>query len=219
MQPRHPLPKRPNVGGSQPPPSQSSAQPQAWGAQANAAGASQGYGNAWGASGGYANASGGYPGYAGGAYAGYGYGNTSGGYPGYNASGGYPGYGGGGYYAAPVNPYAASPASASASASMQKRGDPARNRRTCSHAGCNFSGSPDVIATHEASHSNARAKATQKSEEEERWSKSGRVAYIQGTGIRLETPEEIAAWIAERKSKFPTAAKVAQRVSLDEGEY
>jgi hypothetical protein len=38
-----------------------------------------------------------------------------------------------------------------------------------------------------------------------------------GTGIKLDTPEQIAAWIAERKKKFPTASRVAERVSLGWG--
>lgn len=76
---------------------------------------------------------------------------------------------------------------------------------------------PDALAAHEASHSipaKSGGKSEGRSEEEERWAKSGRVAYIQGTGIKLDTPEEIEAWIKERKSKFPTFARVAQRVSL-----
>lgn len=34
---------------------------------------------------------------------------------------------------------------------------------------------------------------------------------IQGTSIRLDTPEAIAEWIAERKKRFPTAQNVAEK--------
>ena len=34
---------------------------------------------------------------------------------------------------------------------------------------------------------------------------------IQGTSVRLDTPEAIAAWIAERKKRFPTAQNVAEK--------
>lgn len=36
---------------------------------------------------------------------------------------------------------------------------------------------------------------------------------IQGTGISLNTPDAIAAWIAERKKNWPTAERVAEKVS------
>src|SRR6266850_5838681 len=34
---------------------------------------------------------------------------------------------------------------------------------------------------------------------------------ILGTNVRLDTPEEIEAWIAERKRRWPTAARVAEK--------
>ncbi|KAL7008462.1 hypothetical protein EMMF5_002191, partial [Cystobasidiomycetes sp. EMM_F5] len=36
-------------------------------------------------------------------------------------------------------------------------------------------------------------------------------ARIQGTNLRLDTPEEISAWIEERRRKWPTRANIAQR--------
>ena len=36
---------------------------------------------------------------------------------------------------------------------------------------------------------------------------------IPGTSIRLETEEDIARWIAERKARWPTSSRVAQKVS------
>jgi hypothetical protein len=37
---------------------------------------------------------------------------------------------------------------------------------------------------------------------------------IQGTGITLQTEEDIAKWIAERKAKWPSAKRVAEKVCL-----
>jgi hypothetical protein len=37
---------------------------------------------------------------------------------------------------------------------------------------------------------------------------------IPGTSIRLETEEDIAKWIAQRRARWPTAARVEERVSL-----
>lgn len=37
---------------------------------------------------------------------------------------------------------------------------------------------------------------------------------IEGTGIVLGTEEDIAKWIAERKAKWPSAKRVAERVSF-----
>lgn len=177
---------------------------------------------------GYANnATGGYGGYgynAGGYNASGGY---SGGYPGYayNASGGYPaysayGYGAGGYNASGGYPYAYG----------QQQQQAWRN---CSHAGCSFAGPGDQMAAHEASHGNASSSSRagkidwsafapaptgQRSEEEEAAARrlgggQGRAPMIPGTGIRLETEEDIAKWIEERKKKFPTKERAKEKVS------
>ena len=37
---------------------------------------------------------------------------------------------------------------------------------------------------------------------------------IEGTNISLQTEEDIAKWIDERKSKWPSSKRVAQRVSM-----
>ena len=37
---------------------------------------------------------------------------------------------------------------------------------------------------------------------------------IPGTGISLNTPDAIEAWIAERKKNWPTAERVAEKVRL-----
>lgn len=135
------------------------------------------------------NASGGYPGNfnASGGYAGYSYGyNASGGYAGYaNASGGYGGYANtsGGY-----SGYAA-----------------------YSYGGYQ---APEQPAKRAKPNPTPPAAAPVRSEEEERYlkSKGSGVVAIEGTGIRLETEEDIAAWIAERKKKWPTRERVAEKV-------
>lgn len=37
---------------------------------------------------------------------------------------------------------------------------------------------------------------------------------IQGTSITLQTEEEIQEWIAQRKARWPTAGRVAQKVCV-----
>jgi hypothetical protein len=37
---------------------------------------------------------------------------------------------------------------------------------------------------------------------------------IEGTSIKLDTPEAIEAWIAERKAKWPTQKVIQDKVSL-----
>lgn len=204
---QHPLPPRPgnrrnNSGhnSGQPAASSSSSTPNNYGYANNASGGYGGYN----ASGGY-NPAGGYPGY------------------GYNASGGYPAYSAYGYGAGAYNASGGYPAYAA-------YGQPQQAWRNCSHAGCSFAGPGDQMAAHEASHSNpnsragkidwsafAPAPAGQRSEEEEAAARrlgggNGRAPMIPGTGIRLETDEDVAKWIAERKKKFPTKERAKEKV-------
>jgi hypothetical protein len=59
-------------------------------------------------------------------------------------------------------------------------------------------------------------KPNERSEEEERYlanlKKNGIKPMIQGTGILLESEEDIAKWIAERKRKWPTRGRVEEKV-------
>lgn len=206
---QHPLPPRPGNRRN------NSGQAAASSSTSNA-NANYGYANP--ASGGYGgyNASGGYT--PAGGYPGYGY-NASGGYPAYSAYG----YGAGGYNASGGYPaYAAYPQQQQA-------------WRNCSHAGCSFAGPGDQMASHEASHAKpnsragkidwsafAPAPAGQRSEEEEAAARrlgggNGRAPMIPGTGIRLETDEDVAKWIAERKKKFPTKERAKEKVSTPAG--
>lgn len=201
---QHPLPAKPGGGRGRPTGQNSSS---------NATSSNYGYAN---------NAAGGYGGYgASGGHAS----NAAGGYPsyGYGTAGGYSGYGTGGYGAYAYNasggyPYA--PAAAQA-------------WRNCAIAGCSFAGPGDQMPAHEASHASssgpvrvgkvdwsafAPAPAGQRSEEEEAALRrlgggNGRAPIIQGTGISLETEEDIQKWIEERKKKFPTKERAKEKVS------
>lgn len=45
------------------------------------------------------------------------------------------------------------------------------------------------------------------------WLTRSRPVFIEGTGITLETDEDIAKWIAERKAKWPSAKRQAEKAS------
>ncbi|KIS01616.1 hypothetical protein L804_01494 [Cryptococcus deuterogattii 2001/935-1] len=88
--------------------------------------------------------------------------------------------------------------------------------RNCSHPGCKFVGSGDQVEIHEEDRHliYAPGKVLERSEEEERFAKrKGCVPLppIQGTNITLNTPEDIEKWIAERKSRWPTAKRVQKK--------
>lgn len=190
MPPKHPLPSRP--AGSTNSNSAGSSSQQQWGYTPNASGGYAGYNTTQ-----YNpnfNASGGYAGY-----------NAAGGYPGYgngygyayNASGGYPGYA-----AAPV--YQTSYGSGYGTQPQAQSQPPAAKRFRPNPSSANLTTTAST--------------GTQRSEEEERYLKAkGGAIAIEGTGIKLETEEDIAAWIAERKKKWPTRQRVAEKVSCFSG--
>ncbi|XAO23471.1 hypothetical protein I312_102249 [Cryptococcus bacillisporus CA1280] len=86
--------------------------------------------------------------------------------------------------------------------------------RNCSHPGCKFVGPGDQVEIHEEDRHliYAPGKVPERSEEEERFAKrKGPLPPIQGTNITLNTPEDIEKWIAERKSRWPTAKRVQEK--------
>jgi hypothetical protein len=174
----------------------------------------------------YGNASGGYPANVSGGYQ---YaGNAS--YGGYSAAGGYAGFAAGAYtypyagnaygvYAAPA-PTAPAPAPVPVPAPPTASATPIPNAwRNCSHPGCKYTGPGNDVAQHEGDRHLIfpHGKPVERSEEEERYlaslAKGGMKPTIAGTGIALESEEDIAAWVAERKRKWPTRARVEERVS------
>ncbi|OXG34850.1 hypothetical protein C359_06307 [Cryptococcus neoformans Bt120] len=93
-------------------------------------------------------------------------------------------------------------------------GGSAKPWRNCSHPGCKFVGPGDQVEIHEEDRHliYAPGKAPERSKEEERFAKrKGPLPPIQGTNITLNTPEDIEKWIAERKSRWPTAKRVQEK--------
>ncbi|EIW72721.1 hypothetical protein TREMEDRAFT_67022 [Tremella mesenterica DSM 1558] len=98
--------------------------------------------------------------------------------------------------------------------------------RNCSFPGCKFVGSGEDVEVHEGDrHLIFRnGPKVERSEEEERFAKrNGPNPVIQGTNITLETQEDIEKWIAERKNKWPSAQRVAEkqeerRAAIERGE-
>lgn len=90
--------------------------------------------------------------------------------------------------------------------------------RNCSHPGCKYTGSGEDVEIHEGDRHLIfpNGKPVERSEEEERYLKSlnGVAPTIQGTGIKLETEEEIAKWIEERKRKWPTKKRAEEKVRM-----
>ncbi|ORY28620.1 hypothetical protein BCR39DRAFT_199676 [Naematelia encephala] len=86
--------------------------------------------------------------------------------------------------------------------------------RNCSYPGCKFVGAGEEVEIHEGDRHLIfpAGHAVEKSEEEERFAKiNGPAPTIQGTGIRLETEEDISKWIEERRSKWPTQQRLAEK--------
>ncbi|KAL7421022.1 hypothetical protein Q5752_003906 [Cryptotrichosporon argae] len=91
--------------------------------------------------------------------------------------------------------------------------------RNCSHAGCRFVGSGDEVEIHEMDRHlifPAGYKA-ERSEEEERFARSsGQRPAIQGTNVTLNTDEDIAKWVAERKARWPSTKRIADKAAEEQ---
>ncbi|EJD55671.1 hypothetical protein AURDEDRAFT_179383 [Auricularia subglabra TFB-10046 SS5] len=84
----------------------------------------------------------------------------------------------------------------------------------CGHEGCAFAGSAKAVEIHKMDRHLIYPPGHSKRKGE--WDadpslNNGKPVPIPGTGIVLDTPEAIAAWIAERKKRFPTAQRVAEK--------
>ncbi|QRV76244.1 nuclear fragile X mental retardation-interacting protein [Ceratobasidium sp. AG-Ba] len=111
---------------------------------------------------------------------------------------------------------------------MRNRVGPAR----CGHEGCQFAGSHKDVEIHkmdrhlifppgweenQARKKRKRGKGPGEDEdegyvdEEAQFRTSGSVAIL-GTDTKLDTPEAIAAWLQERKKRWPSAKRVAEKV-------
>ncbi|GHJ89198.1 hypothetical protein NliqN6_5600 [Naganishia liquefaciens] len=85
--------------------------------------------------------------------------------------------------------------------------------RNCVQDGCAFVGPEKDVALHEQDrHLIYKTRHIERSEEEEAAvKKAGPAPPIPGTSIRLETEEDIAKWIAQRRARWPTAARVEEK--------
>ncbi|KAH8998881.1 hypothetical protein EDB86DRAFT_2828409 [Lactarius hatsudake] len=85
----------------------------------------------------------------------------------------------------------------------------------CTHPGCAFSGSPNSLETHMMDRHLIYPPGWHARKRQSDWdadpSLKGRPVPIMGTSITLTTPEEVEAWIAERKRHWPSAARVAEK--------
>ncbi|KAF9569656.1 hypothetical protein CPC08DRAFT_604609, partial [Agrocybe pediades] len=90
---------------------------------------------------------------------------------------------------------------------------PGHNR--CTHPGCSFTGSRKTVEIHMMDRHLIYPPGWDKKKKKPDWdadpSLKGKPIPIQGTNVILDTPEVLAAWIAERKRRFPTAAKVEEK--------
>ncbi|KAI9445286.1 nuclear fragile X mental retardation-interacting protein 1-domain-containing protein [Lactarius indigo] len=85
----------------------------------------------------------------------------------------------------------------------------------CMHPGCAFTGSHNSLEVHMMDRHLIYPPGWHARKRQSDWdadpSLKGRPVPIMGTSITLNTPEEVEAWIAERKRHWPTAARVAEK--------
>ncbi|KAF8168014.1 hypothetical protein B0H34DRAFT_42020 [Crassisporium funariophilum] len=96
------------------------------------------------------------------------------------------------------------------SASMSSWYQSGNNR--CSQPGCSFSGSHKSVEIHLMDRHLIYPPGWEKRNKKQDWdadpSLKGKPIPIQGTNVILDSPEVLEAWIAERKKRFPTSARV-----------
>ncbi|KAI0036600.1 nuclear fragile X mental retardation-interacting protein 1-domain-containing protein [Vararia minispora EC-137] len=85
----------------------------------------------------------------------------------------------------------------------------------CTNAGCMFTGSANALEIHMMDRHLVYPLGWDKRKKKDDWdadpSLKGKQVYIQGTNMRLDTPEEIEKWIEERKRRFPTQERVEEK--------
>ncbi|KAF8507184.1 nuclear fragile X mental retardation-interacting protein 1-domain-containing protein [Russula emetica] len=110
--------------------------------------------------------------------------------------------------------------SASAGRSLPPRGPPPTHWYTpgnskCTYSGCTFTGSANSVQTHMMDRHLIYPPGWHTRRRQPDWdadpSLKSKPIPILGTNVRLDTPEEIAAWIAERKRRWPTEARVVEK--------
>ncbi|KAI0649855.1 nuclear fragile X mental retardation-interacting protein 1-domain-containing protein, partial [Trametes meyenii] len=85
----------------------------------------------------------------------------------------------------------------------------------CTSAGCSFTGSNKSVEIHMIDRHLIYPPGWEHRKRRNDWdadpSLKGKPVPIQGTSIKLDTPEAIEQWIAERKKRFPTAQNVEDK--------
>ncbi|CCM05162.1 uncharacterized protein FIBRA_07371 [Fibroporia radiculosa] len=85
----------------------------------------------------------------------------------------------------------------------------------CTFKGCTFIGSKKSVEIHMMDRHLVYPPGWENRKRKPDWdadpSLKGKPILIQGTTIKLDTPEAIASWIAERKKRFPTAGRIEEK--------
>ncbi|KAJ7925869.1 nuclear fragile X mental retardation-interacting protein 1-domain-containing protein [Mycena leptocephala] len=85
----------------------------------------------------------------------------------------------------------------------------------CTYKTCTFRGSPQTVETHMMDRHLIFPPGWEKRNKKPEWdadpSLKGKPIPIQGTTIMLDSPEEVEAWIAERKRRWPSAPRVEEK--------
>ncbi|KAJ6575206.1 nuclear fragile X mental retardation-interacting protein 1-domain-containing protein [Mycena capillaripes] len=105
------------------------------------------------------------------------------------------------------------PAPSTSSNLGRERYQPGSSR--CSYKNCTFWGSPQTVELHMMDRHLIYPPGWEKRKKKPDWdadpSLKGKPIPIQGTTIVLESPEEIDAWVAERKRRWPSAPRVEEK--------
>ncbi|KAH9950491.1 nuclear fragile X mental retardation-interacting protein 1-domain-containing protein, partial [Amylocystis lapponica] len=85
----------------------------------------------------------------------------------------------------------------------------------CTQPRCSFAGSQKALEIHKMDRHLINPPGWETRKRKQDWdadpSLKGKPVPIQGTTVKLDTPEAIADWIAERKRRFPTASRVEEK--------
>ncbi|KAF9473123.1 hypothetical protein BDN70DRAFT_886166, partial [Pholiota conissans] len=85
----------------------------------------------------------------------------------------------------------------------------------CTYQGCSFTGSHKTVEVHMMDRHLIYPPGWDTQKKKQDWdadpSLKGKTIPIRGTNVTLDSPEVLAAWIAERKRRFPTSARVKEK--------
>ncbi|KAJ7181746.1 nuclear fragile X mental retardation-interacting protein 1-domain-containing protein [Mycena crocata] len=85
----------------------------------------------------------------------------------------------------------------------------------CTYKDCTFRGSAQTVETHMMDRHLIYPPGWEKRKKKPEWdadpSLKGKPIPIQGTTIMLDSPEEVEAWVAERKRRWPSAPRVEEK--------